>query len=119
MAQTVDAGTRARKSSRRRGAAGGAVAQATAYETMMQKMGKDPDTVGRPAGSVEVSFSMKDKDRNLSVVAKRRALTVVHAEQRDRLRELFEQEYAALAARQGYEEVVVRERAIRTERRPV
>jgi hypothetical protein len=78
----------------------------TEYEQLRGGLG---DGAGRTTNA-DVVFSFRDKDKGLAAAAQRRALAVLRMRHTDELKEIFEAEYRALAARQGYEEVEVIER---------
>lgn len=66
---------------------------------------------GRPPGSLEktILFRAADRDPDLVRIARKRAQRVVHDENRDRLRDVFEAEYRVLAER-GLTQVLADER---------
>lgn len=55
--------------------------------------------VGRPVGDNEPLFAGVDADPVIALIAKRRAYAVVHEEQRDRLKEVFDKELRVLKRR--------------------
>jgi hypothetical protein len=94
--------------------------QISEYERMFH--GREA-RAGRPVGSdgSEVAFSFRDKDRKLATRAKSRVYAMLIAKHRSWAREAFEQEYAILASRQGYEDIEVRKHKVEVEtvRRPL
>ncbi len=87
----------------------------SAYEEMFT--GREA-RAGRPTGSdaSHVAFSFRNKDRRLATQAKSRVYAMLIAKHRSWARETFENEYAVLAARQGYEDIEVREHKVEVNR---
>lgn len=64
-----------------------------------QTFGTRHRRAGRPVGDTEPLFGGVEADPVIVAVAKRRAYAVVHEEQRDRLRDVFDRELKVLKRR--------------------
>lgn len=74
----------------------GRLSTASIYEQLFQTRHR---RAGRPLGDTKPLFAGTDADPLIQMVAKRRAYAVVHEEQRDRLKQVFDTELRVLKRR--------------------